>query len=99
MRYESEARAAKFYLWLCEYLDKELISFNESDQDQEDVFDAGVTVEGEEQENEYDKLGPRSRRRRTVVLVGHGDFMSLVMKRIVAGFGYAVGKTFISTIK
>ena len=48
-RAESEARAAKFYIWLCEYLDAELNS------PQEDVFDAGVTVEGEEQEDEHDK--------------------------------------------
>ncbi len=57
-----------------------------------DIFDAGVTLPGEENEKDHDKLGPRTRRRRTAVFVGHGDFMSLVLKRIVAGFGHAVEK-------
>ena len=83
-RAESEARAAKFYIWLCEYLDAELNS------PQEDVFDAGVTVEGEEQEDEHDKSSPRKRRRRRALLMGHGDFMSLVLKRMIAGFGHWV---------
>jgi len=83
-RTESENRAAKFYLWLCEYLDQEL-------QSQEaDVFDAGVAVPGEEHEDEHDYHAPRQRRRRTALLVGHGDFMSLVLKRIIAGFGHYV---------
>lgn len=84
-RAESEARAAKFYLWLCEYLDAELAL-----PDQKDVFDAGVTVEGEEQEDEHDKNAPIQRRRRRALLIGHGDFMSLVLKRMVAGFGHWV---------
>ena len=83
-RAESEARAAKFYLWLCEYLDKELKSA------QADVYDAGVSVPGEENECEQDRRSPRRRRRRTELLVGHGDFMGLVLKRIVAGFGHYV---------
>lgn len=83
-RASSEARAAKFLLWLQEYLDSQLTS------SEEDVFDAGVAVSGEETENEHDKYSPRMRRRRTAVLVGHGDFMSLVLKRIVAGFGHSV---------
>lgn len=89
-RIESEERAAKFYLWLCEYLDNELVSNDDPEVDQHDVFDAGVTIEGEEHEDEHDKLSPRLRRRRTVVLIGHGDFMSLVLKRVVASFGYGV---------
>ena len=56
----------------------------------EDVFDAGVAVPGEENENEHDKFVPRQRRRRTALLIGHGDFMSLVLKRIMAGFGHSV---------
>lgn len=83
-RAESEVRAAKFFLWLCEYLDQELLST------EADVFDAGVAVKGEEDENEHDKHAVRQRRRRTHLLVGHGDFMSLVLKRVVAGFGHAV---------
>jgi len=79
-------------LWLCEYLDNELVSNDDPEVDQHDVFDAGVTIEGEEHEDEHDKLSPRLRRRRTVVLIGHGDFMSLVLKRVVASFGYGVGK-------
>jgi len=83
-RAESEIRAAKFFLWLCEYLDEELRT------PMEDVFDAGVGLPGEENENEHDKCGERQRRRRMALLVGHGDFMSLVLKRIVSGFGHSV---------
>lgn len=83
-RAEAETRAAKFFLWLCEYLDCELKS------QEEDVFDAGVAVDGEEGECEHDKASPRQRRRRTTLLIGHGDFMGLVLKRIVAGFGHYV---------
>jgi hypothetical protein len=93
-RAQSEIRAAKFYLWLCEYLDQEL---KDSIVDEEtkqppsyDVFDAGVAVPGEEGENEHDKHALRQRRRRTALLLGHGDFMSLVLKRIVTGFGHSV---------
>jgi hypothetical protein len=94
-RVQSEERAAKFYLWLCEYLDAQLqeavdasraVGSNSFD----DVFDAGVAVPGEENENEHDKYSPRVRRRRTTLLVGHGDFMSLVLKRIVSGYGHCV---------
>lgn len=83
-RQASERRAAKFYVWLCEYLDAQLAS------GQDDVFDAGVAIDGEESEFEHDKHAPRLRRRRTTLLVGHGDFMSLILKRIVAGFGHAI---------
>jgi hypothetical protein len=90
-RAQSEIRAAKFYLWLCEYLDQELKDSIISDSDTvNDVFDAGVAVPGEEGENEHDKHASRQRRRRTALLLGHGDFMSLVLKRIVAGFGHYV---------
>ena len=87
-RPESEERAAKFYLWMMEYLDQQLIEVEE--QEVHDIFDAGVTLPGEEHEQCHDRLGPRTRRRRTAIFVGHGDFMSLVLKRIVAGFGHAV---------
>ena len=90
-REESERRAARFYLWLLEQLDQELLDSMQCPQD--DVFDAGVAVPGEEGENEHDKHAPRKRKRRTTLLVGHGDFMSLVLKRIVAGFGHAVEHT------
>jgi phosphohistidine phosphatase SixA len=85
-REEAETRASKFYLWLMELLDQELLEAMSSP----DVFDAGVAVPGEEAENEHDSFAPRQRRRRTTLLVGHGDFMSLVLKRIVAGFCHAV---------
>jgi hypothetical protein len=85
-RSQSENRAAAFYTWLCDYLDVQL----ESHDVDEDLFDAGVTLEEEQNEHEGDKLSPKIRRRRTAVLVGHGDFMSLVLKRIVAGFGHCV---------
>lgn len=83
-RAESEVRAAKFYTWLCEHLDQQLKS-----QDT-DIFDAGVKVPGEEKECEHDKFAPRIRRRRKTLLIGHADFMSLVLKRVVAGFGHFV---------
>ena len=83
-RSQSEERAAKFYLWLCEYLDDQLA------RGDQDLFDAGVQIQGEETENEHDKHGPRIRRRRTALIIGHGDFMSLVLKRIVAGYGHYV---------
>ena len=69
-RPESEERAAKFYVWLCEYLDEQLAEASHA----ADVFDAGVDG------------APLLRR--TVILVGHGDFMALLLKRIIAGFGY-----------
>ena len=73
-----------------EYLDQQLMEAEE--QEVHDIFDAGVTLPGEENEQCHDRFGPRSRRRRTTIFVGHGDFMSLVLKRIVAGFGHAVEK-------
>lgn len=88
-RAASEARAAKFYLWLCEYLDQQL--GERTDQGTpEDLFDAGVSIPGEEEEDEHDKQAPRKRRRRMALLIGHGDFMSLLLKRIVAGYGHCV---------
>lgn len=86
-RAHSEQRAAKFYLWLCEYLDEQLSSATNTD---EDLFDAGVQIEGEEAECEHDKFAQRIRRRRTALFIGHGDFMSLVIKRIIAGYGHYV---------
>lgn len=87
-RPESEERAAKFYVWMTEYLDQML----SEDKDAIDIFDAGVTLPGEENEKFNDRLAKLTRRRRTVIFVGHGDFMSLVLKRIVAGFYHAVEK-------
>ena len=86
-RSQSETRAAKFYTWLCEHLDEQLYGSTDTD---DDVFDAGVALPEEEHECEHDLFTPKTRRRRTTLLIGHGDFMSLVLKRIVAGFGHAV---------
>jgi len=83
-RAHSEERAAKFYLWLNEYLDGELRVKDH------DLFDAGVSIAGEEHEDENDKHSKRIRRRRKALLIGHGDFMSLVMKRIIVGYGHYV---------
>ena len=83
-RAESEKRAAKFYLWFCEYLESQLAAPDH------DLFDAGVQIEGEEHEDEHDKHATRIRRRRTALVIGHGDFMSLVMKRLIAGYGHYV---------
>ena len=80
-------RAAKFYVWMMEYLDQQL-----AEASAHDIYDAGVTLPGEEHEQCHDRLQPRTRRRRTAIFVGHGDFMSLVLKRIVAGFGHSIEK-------
>ena len=85
-RPESEERAAKFYVWLMEYLDQQL------EEQVDDIYDAGVTNPGEEHEKCADKLAIRTRKRRTAILIGHGDFMSLVLKRIVSCFGHSVEK-------
>jgi broad specificity phosphatase PhoE len=90
-REESEARAAKFYLWLCEYLDAQLLQACCSSTTAHDIFDAGVSHPDEDlHTHDHDKFSIRERKRRTVILVGHGDFMSLLLKRIVGGFGHAV---------
>lgn len=100
-RADSEARAAKFYLWLCEYLDTQLLqavsssssssSATAATMETHDIFDAGVSHPEEDPSIlDHDKFSVRQRKRRTVVLVGHGDFMSLLLKRIIGGFGHAV---------
>jgi broad specificity phosphatase PhoE/N-acetylglutamate synthase-like GNAT family acetyltransferase len=83
-RADAEIRAAKYCLWLTEYLDQQLL------QQDHDLFDAGVLIDGEDQEDEHDRHARRIRRRRTVLVIGHGDFMSTVLKRIVSGFGHTV---------
>jgi len=85
-RVESEIRARAFYIWLCEYLDMQLNSSEKED----DLFDAGVTLPFEIDEIESDMMSPRARKRRTAILVGHGDFMSLVLKNIISGFGNTI---------
>lgn len=94
-RADSEARAAKFYLWLCEYLDTQLLqavsSSTAATMETHDIFDAGVSHPDEDPSIlDHDKFSVRQRKRRTAVLVGHGDFMSLLLKRIIGGFGHAV---------
>lgn len=96
-RAESEERSAKFYLWLCHTLDDELThAANGSGGGDggatvaDDIFDAGVCIQGEENEVDFDMFAPRLRRRRTYLLIGHGDFMSLLLKRVMGGYGYAV---------
>ena len=81
---ESELRASTFYVWLCELLDQQLAI------PADDVYDAGVAMPGEEHENEHDKHAVKMRKRRTCILIGHGEFMCLVLQRIVTGFGHAV---------
>jgi hypothetical protein len=87
-RHESEQRAARFYMWMLEFLDEQLMEAEQSEVD--DIFDAGVTLPGEENDKCHDRFQPRARRRRTAIFCGHGDFMSLVLKRIVSGFGHAI---------
>ncbi len=87
-RHESEQRASRFYIWLMEFLDEQLMEAEQSEV--EDIFDAGVALPGEENHKCHDRFQPRARRRRTVILCGHGDFMSLLLKRIVSGFGHSI---------
>ena len=89
-RHESEQRAARFYVWMMEFLDEQLMEAERGEV--EDIFDAGVTLPGEENDKCHDRFQPRARRRRTAIFCGHGDFMSLVLKRIVSGFGHAIEK-------
>ena len=46
----------------------------------------GFLFPGEDLEDEHDRFRPRLRRRRTVLAIGHGDFMSVVLKRLVGGY-------------
>lgn len=93
-RPESEQRAAKFYLWLCEYLDQQLLLRPAAVSSLPDAVAALPIADDEEGEH----LGtsavaggkPLRRRRTQQLLLGHGDFMSLVLQRIVAGFGHVV---------
>ena len=93
-RHESEQRAARFYLWMMEFLDEQLMEAERNEAD--DIFDAGVTLPGEEDDKCHDRFQPRARKRRTAIFCGHGDFMSLVLKRIIAGFGYSIEKEQVS---
>jgi hypothetical protein len=74
-REQSETRAARFYLWLGEYLDQQL---------------ATTIAESSAEHSSSSSSSPNTT---TIVLVGHGDFMSLVLKRIIAGPGYFVEHT------
>jgi N-acetylglutamate synthase-like GNAT family acetyltransferase len=85
-RAEAEVRAAKYCLWLSEYFDQQL----QQDGPESDVFDASIAMEGDSDEDEHDKHATRTRRRRTYLAIGHGDFMSTVLKRFTTGFGHYV---------
>jgi hypothetical protein len=96
-RKESEIRANKFYNWFCDHLDTQLgekIDNNENNNNSTttDIFDASVCIPGEENENEHDKYSQRIRRRRTTILIGHGDFMNLLLQRIMTGYGHTIEK-------
>jgi Acetyltransferase (GNAT) domain/Histidine phosphatase superfamily (branch 1) len=86
----AEDRAAKFYVWLCEHLDAQLADPGRH----AGIFDAGVVDNNDNAvphaaDAAVDSRG-RRRQRKTQLLIGHGDFMSLILKRIVSGFGHAV---------
>ncbi len=90
-RSESEVRSAAFYTWLCEYLDEQLMQSTtniQNNKETHDIYDAGVSLAEESHEIDHDKLSKRIRKRRTAILIGHGDFMSLCLKRIISGFGF-----------
>mmetsp|Transcript_30001 Transcript_30001/g.64262 ORF Transcript_30001/g.64262 Transcript_30001/m.64262 type:complete len:541 (-) Transcript_30001:2834-4456(-) len=91
LRIDAEARAAKYCLWLSDYLDGLMYSdeYNLDDGNNtanNDLFDVGCLLPGEDLENQHDNFSQRMRRRRTVLAVGHGDFMSVVLKRLVGGY-------------
>jgi hypothetical protein len=75
-RHESEQRAAKFYVWFCEYLNEQLYHnpMNNNNNNNSTTTTSATMSTG----------------RNIQLLIGHGDFMSLVLKRIVSGFGHAV---------
>ena len=94
-RFQAEERASAFYTWLCEYLDEQLMqppptTTATNPKSHHDIYDAGVSLPEEKHEICHDKMSHKNRKRRTVVLVGHGDFMSLCLKRMTAAFGYSV---------
>ena len=88
-RQESEQRAAKFYCWFCEYLNEQLYpnssgSNNNNSKDDQNSDSPSTT------DRNKDTNVPPPPSRQIQILVGHGDFMSLVLKRIISGFGHAV---------
>ncbi|MGK3753290.1 MAG: phosphohistidine phosphatase SixA [Bacillariaceae sp.] len=85
-RIDAEARSAKYCLWLSEYLDNLMFSPSTNKNDDDDLFDVACLLPGEEKEDQHDKFLPILRRRRTVLAIGHGDFMSVVLKRLVGGY-------------
>eukprot|EP00529_Nitzschia_sp_RCC80_P025439 CAMPEP_0113482818 /NCGR_PEP_ID=MMETSP0014_2-20120614/23116_1 /TAXON_ID=2857 /ORGANISM="Nitzschia sp." /LENGTH=528 /DNA_ID=CAMNT_0000376349 /DNA_START=154 /DNA_END=1740 /DNA_ORIENTATION=- /assembly_acc=CAM_ASM_000159 len=91
-RAEAEVRAAKYCMWLSEYFDQQLLRHDDEqpDPDNHDVYDASIPMEGDDGEDEHDKHAARTRRRRTYLAIGHGDFMSTVLKRFSSGFGHYV---------
>ena len=60
-RAQAELRCARFYMWICEYLDAKLA--------------------GEVRKEDENPLH---------VLIGHGDFMNLLLQRMLSSFGHAV---------
>jgi len=76
-RHEVEFRAAKFYAWLMEFLDSQLSCGDEASDARVSGEGRVMEMEGEVSDSIWEK------KRKTVVLVGHGDFTALVMRRIM----------------
>jgi len=74
-RAEAENRSTQFYMWLCDWLDEQI------KDEAEDIFDAAAVAKMEKAHN---------RGRRTILIVGHGEFMGYVLRRIVCGFGHSM---------
>ncbi len=90
-RQESEQRAAKFYCWFCEYLNEQLYpNNNNSNTSNKDSKDDNKSDSPSTTDRNKDTNAPPPQSRQIQLLVGHGDFMSLVLKRIISGFGHAV---------
>lgn len=90
-RIDGEASAPKYCLCLSDTLDSLMynvksINNNEDTTTNDNLFDVGLMLPGEELEDEYNKFSKRMRRRRTMLAIGHGDFMSIVLKRLVGGY-------------
>jgi phosphohistidine phosphatase SixA len=83
-RTESEQRATKFYMWLCDYLDTQLYGTKQHHhattchQNTATVSPTTTTTT------------TTTPKRHVQLLMGHGDFMSLLLQRIVSGFGHTV---------
>lgn len=84
-RADAEQRAATFYLWLCEFLNQKL---EETTRTSSTILASSSSRSSTGSSIYTSKTN--TKHPKEVVLVGHGDLMSMVLQRIIAGFGHAV---------